>query len=441
MSLIHSSLFERVLQREHIVVLRLTCTGALTYEAAKPMEMSRTQSFALLGIFGVLVVGVGLPLGLVAVMLESSSAGSIRGAVDHGELFLAAAKGLAANNLPELGGIMSPCWNPEVWPTTPRFRHASRHWHRFLTSACGACGRRPTRAIGRGGIEAVHRVTGLAHKTIRAGVADLDDEQLQGTDRVRRPGGGRTAEVVKDPELLDDLRALVEDATRGDPESPLLWVSRSLRNLADALVERGHRTNRTMVGDLLRAMGFSLQANVKTKEGTEHPDRDAQFGYLNTLVKARLEAKQPVISVDTKKKELVGEFKNRRARTMHPQGRPAGRQRARLRHRPGPREPIRRLRPGRRTAPGSPSAPTTTRRAFAVASIRRWWQPVGHAPPGRRGCRSPPTAAAPTATAPGLEDRTAALAAELPSPSPSATCRRARANGTGSSTACSPTSR
>jgi hypothetical protein len=166
------------------------------------------------------------------------------------------------------------------------------------------------RAIGRGGIEAVHRVTGLAHKTIRAGVADLDDDELAASGRVRRPGGGRTAEVVKDPELIDDLRALVEDATRGDPESPLLWVSRSVRNLSDALVERGHRANRTMVGDLLRGMGFSLQANIKTKEGTEHPDRDAQFRYLNGVVKARLEHGQPVISVDTKKKELVGEFKN-----------------------------------------------------------------------------------------------------------------------------------
>ena len=177
------------------------------------------------------------------------------------------------------------------------------------------------RAIGRGGIEAVHRVTGLAHKTIRAGVADLDDEQLQGSDRVRRPGGGRTAEVVKDPELLDDLRALVEDATRGDPESPLLWVSRSVRNLADALVERGHRANRTMVGDLLRGMGFSLQSNVKTKEGSAHPDRDAQFAYLNTVIAAQLERREPVISVDTKKKELVGEFKNG-GREWRPKGEP-----------------------------------------------------------------------------------------------------------------------
>ena len=125
---------------------------------------------------------------------------------------------------------MLPCWNPEVCSTKPRFGHASRRWHRFLTSVCGGVwAAAEARAIGRGGIEAVHRVTGLAHKTIRAGVADLDDEQLLGTDRVRRPGGGCTAEVVKNPELLEDLRALVEGATRGDPESPLLWVSRSVR--------------------------------------------------------------------------------------------------------------------------------------------------------------------------------------------------------------------
>jgi len=154
------------------------------------------------------------------------------------------------------------------------------------------------RAIGRGGIEAVHQISGLAHKTIRAGMADLDDRQLAGSGRIRRPGGGRTPEVEKDPELLSDLEALVKDATRGDPESPLLWVSRSVRNLTDALAERGHRTNRTTVSELVRGLGFSLQAAVKTKEGSEHPDRDAQFGYLNTIVAERLNASQPVISVD-----------------------------------------------------------------------------------------------------------------------------------------------
>ena len=233
------------------------------------------------------------------------------------------------------------------------------------------------RAIGRGGIEAVHRVTGLAHKTIRAGVADLDDERLQGTDRVRRPGGGRTAEVVKDPELLDDLRALVEDATRGDPESPLLWVSRSVRNLADALVERGHRTNRTMVGDLLRAMGFSLQANVKTKEGTEHPDRDAQFGYLNTLVKARLRDKQPVISVDTKKKELVGEFKNG-GRELRPKGDPLAVNVHDFVTDLGRANPYGVYDLAANSAWVSVGTDHDTA-SFAVATIRRWWQQMGQA--------------------------------------------------------------
>jgi len=233
------------------------------------------------------------------------------------------------------------------------------------------------RAIGRGGIEAVHRVTGLAHKTIRAGVADLDDEQLQSSDRVRRPGGGRTAEVVRDPELLDDLRALVEDATRGDPESPLLWVSRSVRNLADALVERGHRTNRTMVGDLLRAMGFSLQANVKTKEGTGHPDRDAQFEYLNTVVKARLDAKQPVISVDTKKKELVGEFKNG-GRELRPKGDPQAVNVHDFVTDLGRANPYGVYDLAANSAWVSVGTDHDTA-TFAVQTIRRWWQQMGQA--------------------------------------------------------------
>src|SRR3954451_23167600 len=165
-------------------------------------------------------------------------------------------------------------------------------------------------------------------------------------------------EVVKDPELIDDLRALVEDATRGDPQSPLLWVSRSVRNLSDALVERGHRTNRTMVGDLLRGMGFRLQANVKAKEGSAHPDRDAQFGYLNMLVRARLDGGQPVISVDTKKKELVGEFKNG-GRELRPKRDPLAVNVHDFVTELGRANPygVYDLAP---TAPGSRSAPTTT---------------------------------------------------------------------------------
>jgi len=231
------------------------------------------------------------------------------------------------------------------------------------------------RAIGRGGIEAVHRVTGLAHKTIRAGVADLDDEQLQGSDRVRRPGGGRTAEVVKDPELLDDLRALVEDATRGDPESPLLWVSRSVRNLADALVERGHRANRTMVGDLLRGMGFSLQSNVKTKEGSAHPDRDAQFAYLNTVIAAQLARREPVISVDTKKKELVGEFKNG-GRELRAKGDPLAVNVHDFVTDLGRANPYGVYDLAANSAWVSVGTDHDTA-SFAVQTIRRWWQQMG----------------------------------------------------------------
>jgi hypothetical protein len=231
------------------------------------------------------------------------------------------------------------------------------------------------RAIGRGGIEAVHRVTGLAHKTIRAGIADLDDEQLHASARVRRPGGGRTAEVVKDPELLEDLRALVQDATRGDPESALLWVSRSTRNLADELIERGHRTNRTMVGELLRGLGFSLQANIKTKEGTAHPDRDAQFGYLNAFVNARLEAKQPVISVDTKKKELVGDFKNS-GRELRPKGDPLAVNVHDFVTELGRANPYGVYDLAANSAWVSVGTDHDTA-SFAVATIKRWWQQMG----------------------------------------------------------------
>lgn len=177
------------------------------------------------------------------------------------------------------------------------------------------------RAIGRGGIEAVHRATRIARDTIRAGLRDLDDRSLAAAGRVRRGGGGRTPQVERDPTLLDDLRALIEADTLGDPQSPLLWVSKSLRHLAGGLRARGHRANKNMVAGLLRTLGYSLQANAKTREGTQHPDRDAQFGYLNRHVAGCLDGGEPVISVDTKKKELVGEFNNA-GRELRPTGDP-----------------------------------------------------------------------------------------------------------------------
>lgn len=139
--------------------------------------------------------------------------------------------------------------------------------------------------------------------------------------RVRRPGGGRKPLSMTDASLLDDLRSLVEPDSRGDPQSPLLWTCKSLRKLSQSLCAMGHRIGRTVVGELLHKLGYSLQANRKTREGSNHPDRDAQFHYINARMKEALAAGEPAISVDTKKKELVGDFKNG-GREWRPKGTP-----------------------------------------------------------------------------------------------------------------------
>ncbi len=141
------------------------------------------------------------------------------------------------------------------------------------------------------------------------------------SDRVRRSGGGRRRAAVKDPTLLADLKLLVEPVTRGDPMTPLLWTAKSLRNLAAGLTESGHSVCHNVVAGLLRQMGYSLQGNRKTLEGGSHPDRDAQFCYINDQVTSAIAAGQPTISVDTKKKELVGDFKNA-GREYRPKGQP-----------------------------------------------------------------------------------------------------------------------
>ncbi len=157
--------------------------------------------------------------------------------------------------------------------------------------------------------------------TIGRGLKELSGLDMLAPDRVRRPGGGRKLLVEKDVTLLDDLLALVEPSERGDPMSPLRWTCKSLSQLTAALVAQGHRIGRTVVGELLHKQKFSLQANRKTREGEGHPDRDAQFVHINGSVKAALAAGQPVISVDTKKKELVGDFKNA-GQTWRPRGEP-----------------------------------------------------------------------------------------------------------------------
>ena len=166
------------------------------------------------------------------------------------------------------------------------------------------------RAFGRGGVTLVSNVTGIARSTINRGLAEIDANRVAGKGRVRRPGGGRKAKTVENPALLDALKGLLEAATRGDPMSPLLWTSRSLKKLASALHGLGHEVCPNVVAKMLRDLGYSLQSNRKTREGSKHPDRDAQFHYLDAQMKEHMAQGAPVISVDTKKKELVGDFKN-----------------------------------------------------------------------------------------------------------------------------------
>ena len=176
-------------------------------------------------------------------------------------------------------------------------------------------------AIGHGGIVKVSRATGISRPTIAAGLEELADLSLADTKRIRKPGGGRKRTIDKDPTLLQDLESLIEPTSRGDPESPLRWTSKSVRKLAQELNRMGHRVSHRLVADLLHELNYSLQANRKTKEGDSHPDRNAQFEHINAQVKAFQEASQPAISVDTKKKELVGDFKNG-GREWQPKGKP-----------------------------------------------------------------------------------------------------------------------
>jgi hypothetical protein len=177
--------------------------------------------------------------------------------------------------------------------------------------------------VGLGGVTAASSATGMARSTINRGIKELKAGRQENVGRVRRPGAGRKSAVEAQPGLLAALEALIEDAIRGDPESPLRWVSRSQRTIAATLGQLGFAVSQKLVGLLLRQLKYSCQANRKTREGTSHPDRNAQFEYINTTVKAAIAEGAPAISVDTKKKELVGDFKNggrelRRARDPEP---------------------------------------------------------------------------------------------------------------------------
>jgi len=180
-------------------------------------------------------------------------------------------------------------------------------------------------AYGWGGIQAVAQATGLSPTTIRKGQTELAARaarpKLAVTSRLRRPGAGRKCKIDEYPELIAALEKLVDPVTRGDPESPLRWTCKSTETLAGELSGRGYKVSDSTVGRLLKAAGYSLQSNRKTREGTSHPDRNAQFEHINLTVCVFQERGQPVISVDTKKKELVGDFKNG-GREWQPKGQP-----------------------------------------------------------------------------------------------------------------------
>jgi transposase len=180
------------------------------------------------------------------------------------------------------------------------------------------------RALGRGGVTTVAKASGLSRTTIYAGLRELEaasKKQAAGSVRIRAPGGGRKRLADKDPTLLSDLDALVEPSTRGDPQSPLRWTCKSTPRLAEELRAKGHTVSQRTICDLLAQLGYSLQATRKVHEGGHHADRDAQFAYIAGRVRQYQKAGEPVISVDTKKKELIGDFKNA-GHEWQPKGKP-----------------------------------------------------------------------------------------------------------------------
>jgi hypothetical protein len=232
------------------------------------------------------------------------------------------------------------------------------------------------KAAGRGGFGVVRRVTGMSSKTLARGLRDLQSKESPGVGRIRRPGGGRKAATALDPGLADALERLVEPVTRGDPGSPLRWTCKSTRRLAGELQAQGYQISHTLAAHLLRDAGYSLQGNRKVREGTSHPDRDAQFEHINRRVRQQMRRGEPAISVDTKKKELVGDFKNG-GREWHPRGHPEEvRVHDFLDKTLGKAIPYGVYDMGRNAGWVSVGMTSDTA-SFAVATIRRWWRRMG----------------------------------------------------------------
>ena len=250
------------------------------------------------------------------------------------------------------------------------FPHLDERQRRLLMAA-------EARTLGHGGIRLVARAAGVREATVSLGVDELE-AGAEPLGRARRPGGGRKRAADADPGLRPALLALVEPEERGDPMSPLRWTTKSTRNLAGELIRQGHQVSADTVGDLLREEGFSLQGNAKTIEGKRHPDRDAQFRYVNEQVKDHQGTADPVISVDTKKKELVGQFANA-GREWRPKGQPVG-----THGHDFPQDSAGKAVPyGVYDLTGNTGWVSVgtdhDTAAFAVESIRRWWKAAGQA--------------------------------------------------------------
>jgi transposase len=256
-----------------------------------------------------------------------------------------------------------------------RFRLIERHLDERMRRLVAAA---EAEAVGFGGVSVAARATGVSRRAIRAGTHELKERRAPepGPLRIRRAGGGRKRTIARDSTLVGDLEKLIEPTTRGHPMAPLRWTCKSVRRLAVELKQQGHATSHRMVAELLHDLGYSLQGNRKTLEGSSHPDRNAQFEHISARVRAALSRGEPAISVDTKKKELVGNFKNG-GREWHAAGQP---------------EPVRVhdfVLPGlgRAIPYGVYDLGTNTgwvsvgidhdTAAFAVESIRRWWKWMG----------------------------------------------------------------
>jgi len=231
-------------------------------------------------------------------------------------------------------------------------------------------------ALGYGGVSLVRRACGLSRKAITKGIGEIEAGSAPGEGRIRRPGAGRKRITVTDPDLVDTLESMIEDQTRGDPESPLRWICKSTRAIAKQLGRQRHRVSHTKVAQILHDLEYSLQSNRKTEEGNDHPDRDAQFRHINAAVKRHLAPGLPVISVDTKKKELIGNYHNAGQQWL------AGKRPKKVKGHDFPSPDVPRAYPygvydlGRNAGFVNVGTDHDTG-AFAVASIRGWWRQEG----------------------------------------------------------------